>query len=84
MPVENKMREGGSRIGQVTVSDHNAQIVKPHIGQKRPGPGTSTMLSHWLGITSEECGLSSKAEPDPEGYSWKLSVTCVQEQYVLS
>lgn len=24
------------------------------------------MLSHWLGAAQEECGLSSKAELDPE------------------
>ena len=35
MPLKNKMRVGRSRIEQVTGSDHDAQIVERHFGQKQ-------------------------------------------------
>ena len=83
MPLKNKMRVGRSRIEQVTGSDHNAQIVECHFGQKQWGPGNPTVLSYWLGSARGKHGLSSKAEPDPKGYRWRLTMNCALSGWTI-
>lgn len=66
----------------MTGSDYDAQIVEPHFGQKQRGPDNPTVLSYWLGTAREEHD-SCKAEPDPQGCRWRLTVNCTLSGWIV-